>query len=153
MASGPVRGHDLVMDNGRSNIDHTHALQRSAYELQHEAGNLASHAGGAASMPALSIMLAHVEEALDQLSVGMVLAARAVATSRERGAEAHEGTLPPEAEALCFHLRRAAETLRGPKAACEASRMWTRRVVEIETEPLEPLEPARGAVFVSRHSS
>ena len=103
-------------------------------------------------MPTLSITLAHLEEALDRLSVGMLLAARAVATSRERNADANEGTLPPEADALCFHLRRTAETLRGPEAACEASRMWTRRVAEIETEPLEPLEP-RGAVFVPRHSS
>ena len=141
------------MENGCSDIDHTHALQRSAYELQREAGNLVKHAGGAASMPTLSITLAHLEEALDRLSVGMLLAARAVATSRERNADANEGTLPPEADALCFHLRRTAETLRGPEAACEASRMWTRRVAEIETEPLDPLEPARGAVFAPRHSS
>jgi hypothetical protein len=141
------------MDNGRSNMDHPHALQRSAHELQREAGNLVKHAGGAASMPALSITLAHLEEMLDRLSVGMLLAARAVATSRERGADANEGTLPPEAEALCFHLRRAAETLRGPQAACEASQMWTRRVLEIETEPREPLEPAGGAAFVQRHWS
>src|SRR5215218_11387164 len=80
----------------------------------------------------------HFQEALDRLSVGMLLAARAVATPRERGAEATEGTLPPEAEALCFHLRRAAETLRGAQSACEASRMWTRRVLEIETETPEP---------------
>lgn len=153
MAPSLVRGHAPCMDNARSHIDHTHALQRSSLELQREAGKLVKHAGGAASMPALSITLAHLEEALDRLSVGMLLAARAVATSRERGAEVDEGTLPPEAEALCFHLRRTAETLRGPQAACEASRTWTRRVAESETEPLEPLEPARGAVFAPRRSS
>ena len=122
MAPSLVRGHDPRMDNVRSHMDHTHALQRSSLELQRQAGNLVKHAGGAASMPALSITLAHLEEAL-------------------------------EAEALCFHLRRTAETLRGPQAACEASRTWTRRVAESETEALEPLEPARGAVCAPRHSS
>ena len=152
MASIPRRGHDVGMDNGRSNVDQAQALQSSAHALQREAGNVARHAGGATSMPALSITLAHLEEALDRLSVGMLLAARAVATSRERGAEASEGILPPDAEALCFHLRRASETLRSSKAACEASQMWTRRVFESGTDPPEPLEAAHGAARVARHS-
>ena len=145
MARDSDHGDDGAMDDLRSHPDQAQALQRSAHELQRAAGNLVKNAAGAASVPALSVALAHVEEALDRLSVGMLLAARAVATSRARGTPVDEAAAPPETEALCFHLRRAAEKLHHPQAACEASRMWTRRVLEAETDSRSALGAINGA--------
>jgi hypothetical protein len=120
------------MDELATTRDDTDALRRSAHELQRGAGDLVKHAGGAWSMPDLLVALAHVEEALDRLSVGMLLMARGVADSRGQDSDV---TLTPEAEALCFHLRRAADKLHAPQAATQAARMWARRELGAHAAP------------------
>src|SRR5215204_5896190 len=103
------------------------ALRAGAHELQRAAGKVLTHASAAEDPQTLGVALAHIEEALDRLSVGMLQAANAV--TLVRGASADESHLDPSAEALCFHLRRAADRLREPQLACQSSRFWTRRMI------------------------
>src|SRR4051794_11483077 len=108
-----------------------HALADSAHELQRAAGHVQKHAAASDQVPALGITLAHVEEALDRLSVGMLQMANGVVEwSAEQGPSAHEDALPPEARALRFHLRAVADALRTPRDACISSRIWTRRLLD-----------------------
>jgi hypothetical protein len=144
MDPGRDHGHDGLMHHDRSEIDEECALRAGAYELQRAAGNVLRHAAGAESIPTLAITLAHVEEALDRLSVGMMMTAQAVAT-REPDASADGSGLPPTARALCFHLRMAAEKLRGPEDACRSSRTWARRLLEAEAGRPGPDEGVAGA--------
>lgn len=137
-------GHDGPMHDGGSESHDERALRASAYEFQRAAGNVLRHAAGAESIPTLAIALAHVEEALDRLSVGMMMIAHAVA-SREPDAHADESGLPPDTRALCFHLRMAAEKLRGSEDACQASRIWTRRLLETEVGRPSPDEAVADA--------
>jgi len=106
----------------------------------------------AADDPAtLGVALAHIEEALDRLSVGMLQAAHAVTVGH---ASADESDLEPSAQALCFYLRLTAERLRDPQLACESSRSWARRSAASGSgepagagdpvpEPLRQATPAR----------
>jgi hypothetical protein len=144
MDPAAVHGHDGPMYDDGSESHDERALRASAYELQRAAGNVLRHAAGAESIPTLAITLAHVEEALDRLSVGMMMIAQAVAT-REHDAHADESGLSPDARALCFHLRMAAEKLHGPEDACQSSRMWTRRLLEAETDRPTPDESVADA--------
>jgi len=81
----------------------------------------------AADDPAtLGVALAHIEKALDRLSVGMLKAAHAVTVGH---GPAGESSLEPSAQALYFHLRLTSERLREPLLACQAGRSWTRRLV------------------------
>jgi hypothetical protein len=108
-----------------------HALANSAYELQRAARHLQRHAADATQVPAHGATLAHVEEALDRLSVGMLQMANAVVKwSAEHGLSAEEDDLPPGAQALCFHLRATAEALRVTRDACTSSRAWSRRPLD-----------------------
>jgi hypothetical protein len=109
------------------------ALRAAAYELQRAAGNVLTHADGAESMLTLAVTLAHVEEALDRLSVGMLKIARTVA-AREPGAGVDASGLGPETRALCFHLRAIADQLHRTESSCQASRTWTRRVLEADRQ-------------------
>jgi hypothetical protein len=95
------------------------ALTTGAHALQQAAGKVLKHAGAAEDPETLNVALAHIEEALDRLSICMLLAANAVT-------EGHAPT--PTSEALGFHLRRAAERLREPELACQSSRFWARRM-------------------------
>jgi hypothetical protein len=97
----------------------------SAYALQRAAGQLQAHASTAGAVDDLEVTLAHVEEALDRLAVGLLKMADAVA---DRCAE--PGELPPEGRALRFHLQMAATALRAPQDGCASSRMWTRRLLD-----------------------
>jgi hypothetical protein len=106
MTTEPSRTHDQQ------------ALKAGAHELQRAAGKVLEHACAAEDPGTLGIALAHIEEALDRLSVGMLQAAHAVNVGDD-----------PSAEALCFHLRLTAERLRDPQLACQASRSWTRRLI------------------------
>jgi hypothetical protein len=113
------------MNGDQSTPHERRALKAGAHELQQAAGKVLKHACAADDPETLGIALAHIEEALDRLSVGMLQAANAV--SEGLGDSADESHLDPSAEALCFHLRLTADRLRGPQLACQASRSWTRR--------------------------
>jgi hypothetical protein len=103
------------------------ALKAGAHELQRAAGKVLTHACAAEDPHTLGVALAHIEEALDRLSVGMLQAANAATMGH--GDSTDGGHLEPSAEALCFHLRRTADRLREPQLACQSSRFWTRRLV------------------------
>jgi hypothetical protein len=120
-----------------------HALADSAHELQRAAGHIQEHAAAADQVPALGITLAHVEEALDRLSVGMLQMANSVVEwTAEQGPSKDEDALPPQARALCFHLRAAADALRAPRDACSSSRIWTCRLLDGYAEPEGASTPA-----------
>jgi hypothetical protein len=115
------------MNDERSTPRDQQALKAGAHELQRAAGKVLTHASAAEDPETLGVALAHIEEALDRLSVGMLQAANAVTMSHADPPE--ESRLEPAAEALCFHLRRAADRLREPQLACQSSRSWTRRMI------------------------
>jgi hypothetical protein len=116
------------------------ALAASAYELQRAAGHVQKHAAASDQLPALGATLAHIEEALDRLSVGMLQMANGVVEwSADQDPSVDEDALPPPAQALCFHLRAVAAALRAPRDACTSSRMWTRRLLDVHSDaPQEP---------------
>ena len=128
------------MNSDRSAPRDQRALKAGALELQRAAGKVLKHACAADDPETLGVALAHVEEALDRLSVGMLQAANAVTMGQSDPAD--ESHLEPSAEALCFHLRRTAERLREPQLACQASRFWTRRVLMAGDKSLPPSSPA-----------
>jgi hypothetical protein len=103
------------------------ALKTGAHELQRAAGKVLKHACAAEDPHTLGVALAHIEEALDRLSVGMLQAANAVTLGHSDSPD--ESPMEPPAEALCFHLRRTADRLREPQLACQSSRFWTRRMI------------------------
>ena len=122
-----------------------HALADSAHELQRAAGHVQKHAAASDQVPALGATLAHIEEALDRLSVGMVQMANGVVEwSAEQDPSVNEDALPPPAQALCFHLRAVADALGAPREACTSSRMWTRRLLETHANAAQDPEPACG---------
>ena len=96
------------------------ALKAGAHELQRAAGKVLTHASAAEDPQTLGVALAHIEEALDRLSVGMLQAANAVTLGHSDSPD--ESPMEPPAEALCFHLRRTADRLREPQLACQSSR-------------------------------
>lgn len=116
------------MNDERSTPHDQQALKAGAHELQRAAGKVLTHASAAEDPQTLGVALAHIEEALDRLSVGMLQAANAVTLGHEDPADG--GHLKPSAEALCFHLRLTADRLREPQLACQSSRFWTRRMIE-----------------------
>jgi hypothetical protein len=110
---------------------HRHALADEAYELERAAEQLQRQAAGATEVPTHGATLAHIERALDQLSVGMLQMANAVVGwSAEQGLSVEEDDLPPGAQALCFHLRATADALRVTRDACTSSRAWSRRLLD-----------------------
>lgn len=104
------------------------ALKAGAHELQRAAGKVLAHASAAEDPQTLGVALAHIEEALDRLSVGMLQVATAV--TEGYGNSAGDSRVEPSAEALGFHLRLAAERLCESQLACQSSRFWTRRMIE-----------------------
>ena len=114
------------MTSDRSTPHDQQALKAGAHELQRAAGKVLTHASAAEDPHTLGVALAHIEEALDRLSVGMLQAANAVTVGHSDSADGSR--LEPSADALCFHLRRMAERLREPQLACQSSRFWTRRL-------------------------
>ena len=108
-----------------STPDDQQALKAGAHELQRAAGKVLKHAHAAEDPQTLGIALAHIEEALDRLSVGMLQAATAVTEGHGDSA----GRMEPSAEALCFHMRLTAERLRESQLACQSSRFWTWRMI------------------------
>ena len=145
------------MPTNHSPLRDDHALAGSAHELQRAAGYVQKHAAGSDHVPALGATLAHIEEALDRLSVGMLQMANGVVEwSAEQDPSVDEDALPPPAQALCFHLRAVAAALRAPRDACTASRMWTRRLLDVHSDaPQEPemrLDPPHAMRSFSRQT-
>jgi len=98
------------MNDERSTPHDQQALKVGAHELQRAAGKVLTHASAAEDPRTLGVALAHIEEALDRLSVGMLQAANAVALGHGDSADVgHLEHLEPSAEALCFHLRLTAD--------------------------------------------
>jgi hypothetical protein len=122
------------------------ALKAGAHELQRAAGKVLKHACAAEDPDTLAVALAHIEEALDRLSVGMLQAANAVTMGHSDSAD--DSNMEPSAEALCFHLRRTADRLREPQLACQSSRFWTRRM--IASTPSEREARASGGLAESQ---
>jgi hypothetical protein len=132
MSPEPGLNDDAGMQAIRRDPADDARLRSSAHELQRAAGSLQSHASGAAAVAGLETTLAHVEEALDRLSIGMLKMADAVTEScGDSGHAPDESVLPPEARALQFHLRTTAAALRVPQDGCTSSRTWTRRLLEV----------------------
>jgi|SRR5829696_3542648 len=118
-----------------------HALADSAHQLQRAAGHVQKHAAAWDQVPALGITLAYIEETLDRLSVGMLQMANGVVEwSAEQDPSVDEDALPPPAQALCFHLRAAADALHAPRDACTSSRMWTRRLLDAHSDAAQEPE-------------
>src|SRR5918994_6848516 len=115
------------MSSDHSTPQDPQALKAAAHERQQSAGKVLKHAGAAGGPQTLGVALAHIEEALDRLAVGMLQAANAVTAGQGDSADDHHPT--PAAEALCFHLRRTADRLHEPQLASESSRFWTRRMI------------------------
>ena len=127
------------MNKQGSTLHDQKALKAGAHELQRAAGKVLEYACAAEDHVTLGVALAHIEEALDRLSVGMLQAAHAVTMS---DGTADEGGLEPSAEALCFHLRRTSERLNEPQLACQSSRFWTRRLIAVASGDRD--EPVAG---------
>ena len=66
------------MNDNRSTPEDQRALKAGAHELQQAAGKVLKHACAAEDPQTLGVALAHIEEALDRLSVAMLQAANAV---------------------------------------------------------------------------
>ena len=131
-----------------------HALANSAHELQRAAGHVQKHAAASNQVLTLGITLAHIEEALDRLSVGMLQMANGVVEwSAEHDPSVDEDALPPQARALCFHLRAVADALRAPRDACTSSRIWTRRLLDAHSAAAQESEMCLDAPDATRGCS
>ena len=139
MVSHVARDHPSTMAGDRSTPHDQQALKAGAHELQRAAGKVLKHAYAAEDPHTLGVALAHIEEALDRLSVGMLQAANAVTAGY--GDSAGDSCMDPSAEALCFHLRLTADRLRGPQLACQSSRFWTRRLMAAPVAPIGHAHP------------
>ena len=127
MAGRSVGGDDRRMDPDASTPAYVAA---TASRLRRAAGELQQWAGSPDAVPGLPVTLAHVEEALDQLSVSLQFMAQAVpAWCCEEGAILDEEALQPEARALRWHLRAVADTLIDARDACPATCEWARRLL------------------------
>jgi hypothetical protein len=142
------------MPKNHSPLCDDHSLADSAHELQRAAGWVQKHAAASDHVPQLGATLAHIEEALDRLSVGMLQMANGVVEwSAEHDPSVDEDAMPPPAQALCFHLRAVAAALRAPREACTSSRMWTRRLLDVHSDAPQEPETRPGAPHAMRSVS
>jgi len=101
----------------------------TAARLDRAAGELRERAGSPDAVPRLPVTLAHLEDAFDELAAATRLLAEAAAEWCDADA-ADEGTLPPEARALLWHLRCVANTLTDARDGCLTTRLWAQRLLE-----------------------
>jgi hypothetical protein len=73
--------------------------------------------------------LAHLGDSFDELAAAMRLLAEAAAEGCDMD-DADEGSLPPEASALLWHLRSVADTLTDARNGCLTSRRWAQKLLE-----------------------
>lgn len=103
----------------------------AAARLQRTAGELRERAGSPSAVPRLPVTLAHLEDAFDELAATMRLLGEATAEwCHTHDPAADQGTLPPEARALSWHLRAAADALSESSESCLASREWARQLLD-----------------------
>ncbi len=96
MVAGAPVNEASSMQMNRPGPAEEHALTDSAQQLQRAAGNVQKHAADADRVPTHAVTLAHVEEALDRLSVGMLQMANGVVDwNAEHGRSVGEDDLPP----------------------------------------------------------
>jgi hypothetical protein len=113
-----------------------------AYQLQRAAGGVLRDASAPDAVPALPVALAHLEEALDRLSISMVKTAQAV-EEWPGAAEAETATLSAEARALRWHLFHLATRLRSAQDACPETRRWARQLLhQARSNPLTAESPS-----------
>jgi nucleotide-binding universal stress UspA family protein len=101
----------------------------TAARLERAARELRERAGSPDAVPRLPVTLAHLEDACDELAAAMRLLAEAAAEWCDPD-DAHEGTLPPEASALLWHLRSVADTLTDAHDGCLITRPWAQQLLE-----------------------
>jgi hypothetical protein len=104
-------------------------LAAGAYQLQRAAGGVLREASAPDAVPALPVALAHLEEALDRLSISMVKTAQAV-EEWPGAAETETGTLSAEARALRWHLFHLATRVRSAQDACPDTRRWAHKLLD-----------------------
>jgi hypothetical protein len=80
--------------------------------------------------------LAHLGDTFDELAAAMRLLAQAAADWC--GTDDGEGTLPPEASALLWHMRSTADTLADARDGCLTTRRWAQQLVEHTAPEPEP---------------
>jgi hypothetical protein len=118
-------------------------LATGAYQLQRAAGDVLRDASAPDAVPALPVALAHLEEALDRLSISVVKTAQAV-EEWPAAAETETATLSPEARALRWHLFHLATRLRSAQDACPETRGWARRLLhDVRGNPPTPVSPSQ----------
>jgi nucleotide-binding universal stress UspA family protein len=108
--------------------------ERAARELREQAGS-------PSAVPKLPVTLAHLEDTFDELAAAMRLLAEAAAEWCDTD-HADEGTLPPQASGLLWHLRSVADTLTDARDGCLTARGWAQQLLE-HTAP----EPERGVIM------
>ena len=108
----------------------------TAARLDRTATELRDRAGSPDAVPRLPVTLAHLEAAFDGLAAAM----RQLAEAAEEwcDTDADEGTLPPEAQALMWHLRSVAGTLTDARDGCMITRPWADRLLEHAAPEPEP---------------
>jgi nucleotide-binding universal stress UspA family protein len=113
----------------------------TAARLDRAAAELRERAGSPLATPRLPVTLAHLEDTFDELAATTRLLAEAAAgwCDTDHG---DEGTLPPEASALLWHLRSVADTLTDAHDGCLTARRWAQQLLE-HTAP----EPAPGVIM------
>ena len=89
------------------------------------------------AVPRLPVTLAHLEDTFDELAAAMRLLAEAAAEWCDTD-DADEGTLPPEASALLWHLRSVADTLTDARDGCLTTRRWAQQLLERAAPEPEP---------------
>jgi hypothetical protein len=119
-------------------------LAKGAYQLQRAAGGVFRDASAPDAVPELPTALAHLEEALDRLSVSMIKTAQAV-EEWPGAAEPDADTLSSDARALRWHLFHVAARLRGAQDACPDARRWASKLLDgASGNPLTTASPSRG---------
>ena len=101
----------------------------TAARLDRAAAELRERAGSPSAVPRLPVTLAHLEDTFDELAAAMRLLAEAAAEWCDTD-DADEGTLPPEASALLWHLRSVADTLTDARDGCLTTRRWAQQLLE-----------------------
>ena len=109
----------------------------TAARLDRAAAELRELAGSSSAVPRLPVTLAHLEDTFDELAAAMRLLAEAAAEWCDTD-DADEGTLPPEASALLWHLRSVADTLTDVRDGCQTTRRWAQQLLERAAPESEP---------------
>jgi nucleotide-binding universal stress UspA family protein len=126
----------------------------TAARLDRAAAELRERAGSSSAVPRLPVTLAHLEDTFDKLAAAMRLLAEAAAEWCDTD-HADEGTLPPQASGLLWHLRSVADTLTDARDGCLTTRAWAHKLLEHATPepesevmslPTEQRRPARRIV-------